>query len=71
MEKHRCKVKFHNGKIVCASEILCLDCPEKDKCEDIDVYIDDKYWGSKDCMSHDSYERRNKRIRQKRWGKDG
>ena len=63
MEKHKCKIKFHEDKIICS------DCPEKDKCEDIDIYIDDKYFGSKDCMSHDSYEKKNKKMRQKGWRK--
>ena len=69
MEKHRCRVKFHNNKIVCASEILCSDCPLKNECEDIDLYIDSKYSGIKDCMTHDCNERKNRRIKQKGWGK--
>lgn len=69
MEKHRSKCKFHQGKIVCASEILCSDCPEKNNCEDIDLYIDSKFEGSKDCMTHNSYKRKNRRIKQKGWEK--
>jgi len=30
MEKHPCKVKLHQNKIVCASEILCDDCMSHD-----------------------------------------
>lgn len=69
MEKHRCKVKFHNNKIVCASEILCSECPQVKECEDIDLYIDGKYECSKELMTHDSYKRKGKRIVQTRWKK--
>ena len=69
MEKHSCKVKFHKAKIVCASESLCEDCPEREKCEDIDLYIDSKYWGVEDCMTSDSHEKKKGKIKQKRWGK--
>lgn len=67
MEKHRCKVKFHNEKIVCASEILCADCPERKKCEDITINIEEKFEGVKECMSHDSHRREKGKVRQKRW----
>lgn len=69
MEKHRVKAKFHNGRIVCVSQILCTDCPEKKNCEDIDIYIDGKYEGSRACMSHDSHKRENRRMKQQRWEK--
>ena len=45
MEKHPCKVKLHQNKIVCASEILCDDCPERNKCQDMVINLDDKYGG--------------------------
>ncbi|MFT9496620.1 hypothetical protein [Anaerosolibacter sp.] len=67
MEKHRCKVKFHNEKIVCASEILCADCPEKKNCEDIEVFIHEKYEKIKNCMSHDSHRREKGKMKQRRW----
>lgn len=69
MEKHRCKMKFNKGKIVCASEILCSDCPENKKCEDIDIYIDSKFDGVGDCMTPDAYKRKNKKIKQTRFEK--
>jgi len=70
MGKHRCKAKFDTGrKIICASEVLCSDCPEIKKCQDIDIYIDGKHEGIQDCMSHDSYRRENGKMKQKRWGK--
>jgi len=69
LEKHRCNIRFHEGKIVCASEILCRDCPTKKDCEDVDIFIEDKFENSKDCMSHDSHKRKNRRIKQKGWGK--
>ena len=70
MEKHRCNVKFDNGKIVCASEILCSDCPERKKCQEIDIYIENKYAGIADCMTHDSHARDKGKIKQKRWHHD-
>jgi len=69
MEKHKCKVKFHNRKIVCASEILCSDCPESDECQDIDLYIEGKFEGAKDCMTKNSYARDRGKIKQKTWEK--
>ena len=69
IEKHICKVKFHNRKIVCASAVLCLDCSEAETCEDIDIYIEGPYEGIEGCMTTDSYEKKNGKIRQKRWGK--
>ncbi|SHI75597.1 hypothetical protein SAMN02745975_00542 [Geosporobacter subterraneus DSM 17957] len=68
MEKHRCKVKFKLGKIECASE-FCADCADRKTCEDMDVYLDDKYDGSRACMSHDSHKRENRRVKQQRWEK--
>lgn len=67
MNKYRCKVKFYDNKIVCASQFLCSDCPQISECEDIDLYIDEKYDCSKDCMTHDSHKRKGRRIVQRRW----
>ncbi|MBB6214974.1 hypothetical protein HNQ80_001059 [Anaerosolibacter carboniphilus] len=69
MEKHLCRVKFHNGLIVCASEVLCTDCPERKKCQEITINLDEKYEGVRECMSHDSYRREKRKMKQKRWGK--
>jgi len=69
MVKHKSKVKFHNRKIVCASQILCDDCPESDKCQDIDIHIDGKYDGVKDCMTKNSYARDKGKLKQKTWEK--
>lgn len=67
MEKHKCRAKFHNRKIVCASEILCEDCPEKNSCQEIDIYIEGKYEGVRDCMTKDSYARDRGKLKQKTW----
>ncbi|WP_156778781.1 hypothetical protein [Clostridium formicaceticum] len=48
MERYRVKAKFDQGRIVCISQIFSTDCCEKDKYEDIDLYIDSKYEGVKD-----------------------
>lgn len=69
MEKYRVKAKFHNRKIVCISQIFCSDCCEINECEDIDIFIEEKFEGTKDCMTHNSYEKRNGKIKQKRWEK--
>jgi hypothetical protein len=69
VEKHRVKAKFEKRAIICMSEILCDDCPEKEKCQDIDIFIEGKYQGTRDCMSHDSHEKRKGKVKQKRWGK--
>lgn len=66
MEKHRCKVKFDGRKIVCASEILCSDCPESNKCQDIDIFIEEKFENVKGCMSANSHKRKNGRLHQTR-----
>ncbi|MBB6218676.1 hypothetical protein HNQ80_004850 [Anaerosolibacter carboniphilus] len=68
MEKHRSRVKFKDGKIVCASEIRCSSCADKYTCEAIDLFIEAKYEGIRDCMSHDSHRREKGKIKQKRWG---
>ncbi|WP_041720736.1 hypothetical protein [Alkaliphilus metalliredigens] len=69
MEKYRVKAKFHKREIVCISQILCSDCPESNNCQDIDIFIEQKYQGVRDCMSHDSHEKRNGKLKQRRWGK--
>lgn len=69
MDKHKCKVKFHNRKIVCASQILCTDCPEQDGCQDIDIYIESRFEGVRECMTKDSYAREKGKLRQKTWEK--
>ena len=69
MERHKCKIKFDKGKVVCASEILCKGCPEEKNCEEIVIYIDSKYAGITDCMSHDGYERKHGKIKQTRFEK--
>ena len=69
LEKHRVKIKFDGNKIVCASDTQCPRCPDKNSCEDIDVFIESKYQGINDCMTHDAYKRKNGKVNQTRFGK--
>lgn len=66
MSKHRCRIKFKQGKIECASE-FCADCADKKNCEELTIDIEDKFEGIESCMAHDSHKREKGKMRQKRW----
>lgn len=70
MERFACRVKLKGNQIVCASSVKCTGCQDKDKCEELDIYIKGKYQGVSDCMTHDSHEKRSGKVIQKRWGRD-
>jgi len=65
VNKYICKVKFKKGKIYCFSKTKCVACSERDKCEDLDIYIKSPYEDIKECMKEPSYKRVNGRIKQK------
>lgn len=61
-----CRVKFNDkGKIECCSQVLCVNCKEKDRCEELDLYIHDQYEDVESCMKSRSYKRVNRRVRQR------
>ena len=62
-----CRIKFNEkGKIACCSQTECVNCKDKDSCEELDVYLQRPYEGVTECMKGRSYKRVKRRIRQKR-----
>lgn len=65
MIKIVCKAMFSpKGKLICASQVKCVACQYNSKCEDIELFIEDKFEGAKSCMDHRTYKRVNKRTQQ-------
>ncbi|MBB6218199.1 hypothetical protein HNQ80_004339 [Anaerosolibacter carboniphilus] len=68
MERYACRVKIKGSQIVCASSVQCTDCLDKNKCEEMDIFIDGKYQGVESCMSHDRFKRDKGKVKQTGWG---
>jgi hypothetical protein len=74
---YKAKILFKDNKIACCSQMCDKTCPNFNKCRTYNIDIKKVKNKSErltfnyieKLMSHDSYERHNGAISQKRWGR--